>query len=154
MNDVRTWILGEEQAVSFLKKKGFKIVEKNCKIGGSEIDIVAILPKSVQKRQIIGNFKERKFDSLSDKRFFHKAIISEIKELQDMWVFVEVKARSSKKFGEPFEAVGRGKQHNLERGVFFYLKKNNHKNLPFRIDVVSVVDDEITHIENAVNASV
>lgn len=153
MNNIKTWIVGETQAADFLKKQGYKIIDKNCKICGSEIDIVAILPKSAQKRQIIQGFKKRKFENNKEKRFFKKAIISELKELKDMWVFVEVKARSSKKIGEPFEAVMKQKQHNIERGVLAYLKSHNHKNLPYRIDVVSIVDGEICHITNAVESS-
>jgi len=34
-------VKGELQASKYLKKKGYLIVENNCRIGGSEIDIVA-----------------------------------------------------------------------------------------------------------------
>lgn len=34
--------LGEDVAVQFLKKSGFKIIERNFRIRGGEIDIVAI----------------------------------------------------------------------------------------------------------------
>ncbi len=34
--------LGEDLAVAFLKKKGFKIIERNFRIRGGEIDIIAI----------------------------------------------------------------------------------------------------------------
>lgn len=33
---------GEKEASKYLKKKGYDIVENNCRIGGSEIDIVAV----------------------------------------------------------------------------------------------------------------
>ena len=33
---------GEKQARKYLKKKGYNIVENNCRIGGSEIDVIAV----------------------------------------------------------------------------------------------------------------
>ena len=33
--------LGEQAAVEYLRKQGFMIVERNCRIGRSEIDIIA-----------------------------------------------------------------------------------------------------------------
>ena len=33
---------GEREAANYLKKKGFLIVEKNLRIGGSELDLIAI----------------------------------------------------------------------------------------------------------------
>jgi putative endonuclease len=33
---------GEELAVNFLKKKGYKILETNWRLGGNEIDIIAM----------------------------------------------------------------------------------------------------------------
>ena len=32
---------GEQEARKYLKKKNYRIVESNCRIGGSEIDIIA-----------------------------------------------------------------------------------------------------------------
>lgn len=33
---------GEQEARKYLKKKSYRIVESNCRIGGSEIDIIAV----------------------------------------------------------------------------------------------------------------
>lgn len=41
MDNKNTGNLGEELAVSFLKKQGYKIVERNYRIRGGEIDIIA-----------------------------------------------------------------------------------------------------------------
>lgn len=147
------WVHGETIAENFLKNKGYKIIDKNCKIGGSELDIVAILPKKQQKTDLITNFKQQlkddEFKDKYEKKFNKIKLLNQIKVLKDIIVFVEVKARFSKKFGNPYEAVDEFKQHNLARGCTAYLLKNNKKNLPSRIDVISVVDDEIIHIENA-----
>ncbi len=42
MNKTALGKYGEEQAVKFLKKLGYKIIEKNFRIRGGEIDIIAI----------------------------------------------------------------------------------------------------------------
>ena len=60
MNNKKVWIDGETKAENYLKKLGYKILEKNCKIGGSEIDIVSKLPKKPQKVKLIKEFKEFK----------------------------------------------------------------------------------------------
>jgi putative endonuclease len=68
-------------------------------------------------------------------------------------VFVEVKTRTSKKFGEPLESIGFLKMQNLIKACLFY--KNSHKDLPdlMRIDGIGVyysqnVIQKIEHIEN------
>ena len=50
MNNIKVWVQGEVVAERFLKDKGYKIIDKNCKICGSEIDIVSILSKKHQKK--------------------------------------------------------------------------------------------------------
>ena len=65
-------------------------------------------------------------------------------------VFVEVKAKATREFGEPFEMVTREKKHNIVRGAKAYLKQHNFLESKSRIDVISVVDDVVVHIENAV----
>ncbi len=37
-----TGVLGEEKASEYLKKKGYKILERNYKVRGGEIDIIAL----------------------------------------------------------------------------------------------------------------
>jgi len=72
----------------------------------------------------------------------------------DELVFVEVKARSSGRFGTPEEAVNARKLRRMERVAEFYGMK--HPKLPakWRIDVVAVVVKggnvrEVRHIRNA-----
>ena len=70
-------------------------------------------------------------------------------------VFVEVKARTSRAFGEPQEAVNSQKQMHIVRYAKAFVKKHNLADMPARFDVVAVVLDgsqhntEIEHIENA-----
>ncbi|MFO0752022.1 MAG: YraN family protein [Thermodesulfovibrionales bacterium] len=67
-------------------------------------------------------------------------------------VFVEVKARSSSAFGQPFEAVDFRKQEKLRRVALYYLKQQGVES-PVRFDVISVLfrdgRGEITHIKEA-----
>jgi len=91
---------GEDLAAEFLKRSGYKIIERNFRIRGGEIDIVALDGNTL--------------------------------------VYVEVKSRSSYKFGRPEEAVTPFKIKFLKRAAKFY--KNSRRNLPDleRIDVVAI----------------
>lgn len=104
----------EEKATEFLKKQGYKIIEKNfkCKLG--EIDIIAAN----------GGYL----------------------------CFVEVKYRSSTKFGRPSEAVDYFKQQKLIRAAQYYIKMKRLNDCNCRFDVVEILNDEISIIKNAFNA--
>ena len=74
---------------------------------------------------------------------------------KEEYVFVEVKTRKSKKYGEPQESVNRAKQRNLIRTAQMYLKKHNLEEVDWRIDVIAIYlqndkEPEINYIENAV----
>ena len=68
-------------------------------------------------------------------------------------VFVEVKARRNRIFGEPEDAVDYMKMHNLRAAINHYVKFKNIR-LDIRFDVITVVGTpymgqaEITHIED------
>jgi putative endonuclease len=70
----------------------------------------------------------------------------------DTIVFVEVKARSSDAFGQPFEAVNYRKQEKLKKIALYYLKYNKIE-LPVRFDIVSIISRdgkaEVNHIQEA-----
>ena len=109
---------GEEIAARFLTDKGYKVIGRNYRIRGGEIDIIAID--------------------------------------EDALVFVEVKTRTSKKFGTGLEAITHWKLKALIKSAEFY--KMQHRNLPdlMRIDaVVIMLDafDEIDSIELVKNIS-
>ena len=105
---------GEQFAVEFLTSNGFQIIDRNFRIRGGEIDIIAIDPTN---------------DS---------GLNNEEKTL----VFIEVKTRSSSDFGEPLEAIGYYKMRALIKATQFY--KMKHPRLPdlMRIDAVSVIINE------------
>lgn len=68
-------------------------------------------------------------------------------------VFVEVKTRSNKEFGEPFEAVTSYKQERLRRLAESYIVSKPKNKLNSRFDVISLLFNgekfTINHIENA-----
>lgn len=63
-------------------------------------------------------------------------------------VFVEVKNRSSKKFGLPRESITENKQKKIRNVALSYLKSKKLLNNPCRFDVIDILNGEITHIEN------
>lgn len=96
----QTGNFGETLACEFLKKQGYKILERNFRIRGGEIDIIA-----------------------KDK---------------DTLVFIEVKTRYTKEYGDPLESITPWKIRFLIRCAKFYCLKTKQIDLPMRIDAVSV----------------
>lgn len=85
----------------------------------------------------------------------HKNKVGEIDIIaqdKEYLVFVEVKARLSRAFGDPLEAVNYRKQQKMRQVAELYLIKTRQTNMNCRFDVVSILGNEnpeITHIENA-----
>jgi len=91
---------GEDVAAKELKRRGYKVVDRNVVLAEGEIDLIAREGGQV--------------------------------------VFVEVKTRSSDRFGAPQEAVDRTKQRRLTLLASRWLKKQGLSQSPARFDVVSV----------------
>src|SRR3989344_3350437 len=75
---------------------------------------------------------------------------------KDTLVFIEVKTRTSNKFGDPLESITPWKLKSLIKTAYFYRKLNS--NLPdgLRIDAVSVklsYDNNVESIEHIKNIS-
>ena len=68
-------------------------------------------------------------------------------------VIVEVKTRTGSRFGDPQEAVHRGKQAKLRRLADYYLKAKRLTDAPVRFDVVAVTlageEPQVEIIQNA-----
>ena len=94
---------GEDFAADFLKKKGYKIKERNYRSPLGEIDIIAISGQTL--------------------------------------VFIEVKTRSSARFGLPFEAVNKRKQGQIAKTALYYMAKKKIREHAARIDVVSIISN-------------
>lgn len=72
---------------------------------------------------------------------------------KDTFCFVEVKCRSTDKFGKGFEAVSGKKQGQISKAALSFLKENNLLDRRARFDVVSLdacgPEEKITLIKNA-----
>ena len=68
-------------------------------------------------------------------------------------VLVEVKARTSLKYGRPSEAVERVKQQHIKNDAKYYIYKNKITDKPTRFDVIEVFlnnsNYKIEHIKQA-----
>jgi putative endonuclease len=106
---------GEDLAVDYLLKKGYRVLDRNYRYEHGEIDIVA--------------------------------------EDGNVLVFVEVKARRSKQFGEPEDAVTFRKRERIRRTADGYIYTHNIEDQDCRFDVIAVdyekKNPQIRHIENA-----
>jgi len=101
---------GEARAAAFLAQAGYRIVRRNLRLPGGEIDLVC---------------RDR-----------------------DTIVFVEVKLRTSGRFGSAVSAVNAAKRDTLRRLAADYVQivaPNAH----FRFDVVAVDGDRMTLHRNA-----
>ena len=76
-----------------------------------------------------------------------------IARLKKVLLFVEVKRRSSLRFGRPSEAVDRAKQAHILRTAQLYLQEKRLQDAKVRFDIIEVLPGEIRHIENAFDAS-
>lgn len=68
-------------------------------------------------------------------------------------VFIEVKTRQNKKFGEAVEQISERKKELLINSAQHFLEKNNLQEKDWRIDVITVEFSEnpkINHIKNAI----
>ena len=68
-------------------------------------------------------------------------------------LFVEVKRRSSLRFGRPSEAVNPAKQAHILRTAMLYLQENRLEDAPIRFDIIEILPDGVNHIENAFDAT-
>ena len=74
-----------------------------------------------------------------------------IAKINEELLFIEVKSRTSIKFGYPAEAVDYRKIRKIVNTAKYYILKNNLNNVPIRFDVIEIYlnDKKINHIVNA-----
>lgn len=68
---------------------------------------------------------------------------------QETLVFVEVKSRTSDKFGFGREAVDFRKQQKIRNVAQVYLKYKKLRDVLCRFDVIEITGDKVEHIKNA-----
>lgn len=109
--------LGEQLAEEYLCKAGFTVLCKNYRAHMSDLDEPS---KPGKPGRLIGE-------------------IDLVARRGSMLVFVEVKTRSSQRFGAPAEAVTRVKQQKLRAAAQTYLIEQPGKYQSMRFDVVEVL---------------
>ena len=67
--------------------------------------------------------------------------------------FVEVKRRTTERFGRPAEAVTGQKRRHILRTAQVYMQENGLEDAPVRFDIVEVTSSEIRHLEGAFDAT-
>lgn len=87
------------------------------------------------------SFLEKQGWKILEKNFHYSrfAEIDIVAKDNDTIVFVEVKTRSTKDFGHPFEAVNRNKLLNIFKAGLAYLQKTKEPYRRYRIDIISVL---------------
>lgn len=96
---------------------------------------------------------EKGYELLCANYRFQHLEIDLIFQDKETLVFVEVKARNTTEYGQPYEAVTRSKQKLLVRAANHYILAND-VNLDARFDVISIVFNadgnyELEHIVDA-----
>ena len=76
-----------------------------------------------------------------------------IAEKRRTLVFVEVKRRTSQRYGRPAEAVTPDKQRHIVRTAMLYLQENRRMDVAVRFDVIEVLPGGLRHIEAAFDAT-
>ncbi len=146
-----TWKYGEKLTYDYMKKKGYKIVYTNFSCPVAELDIVAIFPKKLQIKNLKKELKEKLKNSKNKKQKenFKISYKNIIRNINDLLVITEVKARVNDNFGYGYDAIDLKKRQHLIRGAKYLTKDKRFSNLQVRFDVASIDNGKITYIENA-----
>ena len=104
---------GEDAACAYLKKHGWKVLDRNVVRRGGEIDIIA--------------------------------------EKKGTYAFIEVKTRSSDRYGTAAEAVDARKQRRIALVAMQYAAEKKLLDARLRFDVIEVTPEGVRHIEGAFN---
>lgn len=152
MFNENTWKNGELIAQKYMKMHGYKILYTNFSCVGVELDIVAILPKKVQCKQLKIELKNKIKENKNRKntiKILKNRYKIDKKQLNDILIVAEVKARSNDNYGEGVFAINGAKINHIRRGGEFLLQNSRFADMQIRFDVVSIDGEKINYIENA-----
>lgn len=68
-------------------------------------------------------------------------------------VFIEVKRRTTLRYGRPAEAVTPAKRRSIVRTAMYYIAENRLQDQPVRFDVIELMPGKLNHIECAFDAT-
>lgn len=107
---------------------------------------------------IIGENKAAEYLVSKGYRIIHRNYRTKIGEIDiiaikdEILIFIEVKTRTSTKYGYPYEAVNWKKQDKIIKTSLIYTKQKTLLNYQMRYDIIEVYLSKkpiINHIENA-----
>ena len=144
------WKEGEKKVVRLMKQNGYKVIYTNLFCVGVELDIVATLSPVGQKKAIQDELKTALLNEKDRKkrRLLKKSANEYIKNLKDILVITEVKARSGNTFGTGKEALTALKKIHLQRGAEYLLRQKEFQGMQVRFDIASVDGNKIEYIED------
>lgn len=125
---------GEARAAEFLERKGYHILERNARTPYGEIDIIA--------REV--------FQAEPD-------LVRDEDSARSMIVFVEVRTRSTLRFGYPEQSLTVRKKERMLANAQAYLQEHPELEPGWRVDVIAVrkfssgSSEEILHFENVLS---
>lgn len=71
----------------------------------------------------------------------------------ELLAFVEVKRRSSTRYGQPVEAVSWAKRRHIALAAAMYVQEHGPQDAMMRFDIIEILGAQINHIENAFDAT-
>ena len=74
--------------------------------------------------------------------------------IENTIVFIEVKRRTTLRYGRPSEAVTPAKMRRIIRAATMYMATHRISDRPVRFDVIEILPGEINHIPGAFDASI
>lgn len=124
---------GETRAAEYLERQGYFILERNARTPYGEIDLIA--------RQALTT---------------ERALPDEYEGAHSMIVFVEVRTRSTTRFGYPEQSLTTRKKERMMANALAYLQEHPELEPSWRVDVIAVRKfragdpEEIVHFENVI----
>ena len=103
-----------------------------------------------EKEAVAANYLNEHGYQIVEKNFYSRyGEIDLICKKDGYLVFVEVKYRKDNDFGFPSEAITLKKMQSMRKTAGYYLYKNGFfEDTPCRFDIVSILGDDISIIEN------
>ena len=106
--------------------------------------------KGTVYENMAASYLEEKGYQILEKNFYsHFGEIDLIAKKEEVIIFVEVKYRKSTQKGYPQEAVTAQKCRRIIKSAQYYLCRCGMTECTCRFDVIAILGDKITHIENA-----